>query len=256
MIEFAHDGNGNYTYTLDPGETQETFMNWTEVNRFFPDATPQQFNDECRVITDQVPFTDSFVYIEEGETKTLNVGQSFLSYWSVISGDYEVLELTENRIAVRGLSEPFNGDPSLYWYFTFIPEEALGGGEDETLQTQYTNLVWADEFDVDGAPNPANWTYDLGTGDNGWGNQESQFYTDNAENVIVADNVLKITAVKSEDTASGDLYYFDDIQVSNSAGVGSETISDFEGDPAPAFTGFEGAGANVIQSRCQWHQYL
>ena len=44
----------------------------------------------------------------------------------------------------------------------------------ETDETQtvarFTKLVWADEFDTDGAPNPAIWGYDIGTGNNGWGN--------------------------------------------------------------------------------------
>ena len=28
-------------------------------------------------------------------------------------------------------------------------------------------LVWSDEFNRDGAPDPANWVYDVGNGDNG-----------------------------------------------------------------------------------------
>ena len=51
-------------------------------------------------------------------------------------------------------------------------------------------LVWADEFDVDGPPNPENWTYDLGAG--GWGNNEVQTYTDDPENVRVEDGRLII----------------------------------------------------------------
>ena len=35
-------------------------------------------------------------------------------------------------------------------------------------------LVWADEFDTDGLPDPARWTYN--TGGNGWGNGEQQYY--------------------------------------------------------------------------------
>ena len=58
------------------------------------------------------------------------------------------------------------------------------------------NLVKADEFDVDGAPDGAMWTYDIGTGQNGWGNSELQYYTDRPENVVVKDGVLKITAIK------------------------------------------------------------
>ncbi|MET2986497.1 glycoside hydrolase family 16 protein [Aureibaculum conchae] len=55
-------------------------------------------------------------------------------------------------------------------------------------------LVWSDEFDTDGAPDSAKWTYDLGTGNNGWGNNEDQTYTHNSENVIVEGGSLKITA--------------------------------------------------------------
>jgi len=52
--------------------------------------------------------------------------------------------------------------------------------------------TWADEFFQDGSPNSENWTYDLGAG--GWGNNESQTYTNNSSNVKVEDGLLKITA--------------------------------------------------------------
>jgi beta-glucanase (GH16 family) len=56
-------------------------------------------------------------------------------------------------------------------------------------------LIWSDEFNIDGAPDTANWGYDLGA-NNGWGNGEAQYYTNSASNVIVADGLLKITARK------------------------------------------------------------
>ena len=55
-------------------------------------------------------------------------------------------------------------------------------------------LVWSDEFNVDGAPNSSKWSYDIGAG--GWGNGESQYYTDRSDNVIVEGGLLKITAKK------------------------------------------------------------
>jgi len=58
-----------------------------------------------------------------------------------------------------------------------------------------SKLVWSDDFNVDGAPNTANWTYDLGAG--GWGNNELQTYTKNSENVKVESGFLKITAKKN-----------------------------------------------------------
>ena len=71
---------------------------------------------------------------------------------------------------------------------------------DETQTvTTFTNLVMADEFDVDGAPNPAMWTSDIGDGSDqgipGWGNNELQYYTDRPENVVVENGMLKITAI-------------------------------------------------------------
>jgi beta-glucanase (GH16 family) len=45
-------------------------------------------------------------------------------------------------------------------------------------------------------PDPSKWTYDLGTGDGGWGNGEAQTYTNSSDNVIVAGGNLKITAKK------------------------------------------------------------
>ena len=57
-------------------------------------------------------------------------------------------------------------------------------------------LVFQDEFNEDGAPNSEVWTYDIGNGPNedGWGNQELQYYTDRSENVTVRNGVLIITA--------------------------------------------------------------
>lgn len=54
-------------------------------------------------------------------------------------------------------------------------------------------LVWNDEFDGE-ALNESVWNYELGTGSNGWGNNEQQYYL--KENTIVADGYLSIEAKK------------------------------------------------------------
>lgn len=58
-------------------------------------------------------------------------------------------------------------------------------------------LFWSEEFNTDGAPNPAVWGYDLGN-NNGWGNNELEYYTDRPQNVVVQGGVLKITATKED----------------------------------------------------------
>ena len=56
--------------------------------------------------------------------------------------------------------------------------------------------IWADEFNIDGAPDATKWAYDLGTGDWGWGNNEAQYYTNRADNVKVLNGKLIITPIK------------------------------------------------------------
>ncbi len=65
-----------------------------------------------------------------------------------------------------------------------------------TIFTIYVapTTVWSDEFNVDGAPDPTKWGYDLGAG--GWGNNEPQYYTSRPENVIVSGGTLKIKTIK------------------------------------------------------------
>lgn len=65
--------------------------------------------------------------------------------------------------------------------------------EKQTVVTK-TQLVMSDEFNVDGAPNPNLWSYNIGTGSNGWGNNELQYYTDRSSNVKVENGMLHITA--------------------------------------------------------------
>jgi len=61
-------------------------------------------------------------------------------------------------------------------------------------QDSFNTLVFSDEFDTDGSPDDSKWNFDIGTGSNGWGNAESQYYTNKTENVTIEEGNLKITA--------------------------------------------------------------
>lgn len=108
---------------------------------------------------------------------------AFMGYY-VGSSSYEIISITETSLYVRTVD---GQNPDLAWYHKFSTSAPT-----QELDSEFNNLVWSDEFDTDGTPNVANWTYDLGAG--GWGNNEEQTYTDNAENVIVDSGLLKITA--------------------------------------------------------------
>jgi len=87
---------------------------------------------------------------------------------------------------------------------TITIKDQNGSGSDGTLQipsTGYTTpatydgwtLLWGDEFDADQI-NEDDWTFEIGTGYNGWGNNELQYYK--KENASIVDGNLVITAKK------------------------------------------------------------
>ena len=59
----------------------------------------------------------------------------------------------------------------------------------------YNTLYWSDEFNGDSL-DTSKWTYEIGNGDWGWGNGESQYYTNS--NDTVSDGVLTISAKKQK----------------------------------------------------------
>jgi beta-glucanase (GH16 family) len=66
------------------------------------------------------------------------------------------------------------------------------------------HLAWADEFDVDGLPDPGRWNYDTDRNFPGWYNNELQYYAAaRAENAHVAGGSLIITARKEDLSAAG-----------------------------------------------------
>jgi beta-glucanase (GH16 family) len=234
-LTFSVDGNV-MSYSLD--NKGQTFFNsahkgvvgGTEVDDFCYDFDTSG--------TKTVSLSSVQGNVPEAETTGTQIDFSdagFMGYY-VGSSTYEILSISEDLLYVRTYDAL---NPDLAWYHRFASEPATGGG-DEKLESIYTTLVWSDEFDVDGAPNPANWTYDLGAG--GWGNNEVQTYTDDPENVVVEGGMLKITA-KSEG-GEAVVHYFDDITLVATGGATS-TVDDFEGT-APTFTGFGGASTQVV----------
>ncbi|MFZ0598271.1 MAG: family 16 glycosylhydrolase [Flavobacterium sp.] len=119
---------------------------------------------------------------------TMNFSDNgFMGYY-IGQNSYEILSITANRMVVRAV---MGGNPALAWYHIFTTTKPS-----QTPPADFTKLVWFDEFNTDGAPDATKWVYDLGKGDNGWGNNEKQNYTNSATNVIVQGGSLKITAKK------------------------------------------------------------
>jgi beta-glucanase (GH16 family) len=73
------------------------------------------------------------------------------------------------------------------------PSPSMG----QSTVTAEWQLVWSDEFDYTGLPDPTRWSYDVGG--HGWGNQELQFYTERRlRNARVENGRLIIEAHREE----------------------------------------------------------
>lgn len=235
-ITFAQDANGNLTFELDnKGQTyfnvgHRAVVGGSEESDFCYDFdTSGTKSVVLSPVEGNVPDEET-----TGIQMTIADG-GFMGYY-VGSSVYEILAIEDDFLYVRTYDTE-NAD--LAWYHKFTAEAAIDGG-DENLETIYTNLVWSDEFDVDGAPDPLNWTYDLGAG--GWGNGEAQTYTNDSENVKVEDGVLKITAIAGEGEAA--VHYFDEMTLIDAGGT-EQILEDFE-SAAPTFTGFGGSETTVV----------
>ena len=133
---------------------------------------------------------------------TFEISDGGFMGWFVGSGTYDIVYITNDELMVRVIEDPASGAGAA-WYHRFTSTKPVKGAS-----YIYNDLVWEDDFNTDGAPDPSKWTYDLGTtdifGNVGWGNQEAQSYTNNSENVIVENGSLKITAKKDgSDYTSG-----------------------------------------------------
>lgn len=81
---------------------------------------------------------------------------------------------------------------------------SINGSKEISVTVDFSKQtpIWSDEFNTNGKPDASKWVYDIGTGSNGWGNAELQYYTDRAQNVIVDGGVLKINAQRESFSGS------------------------------------------------------
>jgi hypothetical protein len=185
---FSMDANGQVTYVYNNnGGTFFNVANQDIVGGSVGEDRCFEFDTSGTSIVSLFPSDQN---LPEGETTgtVMNLSNNnFMGYY-VGTSDYEILEISDNFLRVRTLDV---GNPVLAWYHIFTTSPPDAG-----FDTIYNDLVFEDNFDTAGAPNPAIWTYDLGNGVNGWGNNEVQNYTNNSENVMVEDGLLKITALR------------------------------------------------------------
>lgn len=120
-----------------------------------------------------------------------NITATNATSYKILFGDGESKEVTNGNFSHTYTTPGTNS----YVVYVSAYNAGLFISKSVTLTVNVgTSLVWSDEFDTDGAPNPAKWGYDTGAG--GWGNNEEEYYTTRPENSIVQGGVLKINTIK------------------------------------------------------------
>ncbi len=140
-------------------------------------------------------YSENWTLTAPGGVETLSIsGTGFIGYY-IGNHSYEIFDRgTPNEMALRIT----DGNGEFDWWFIITSEDPTPPAPQYT----YNNLVWEDDFNTDGAPDATKWTYDIGTGTNGWGNNEVQYYTDRADNAVVSNGNLVITAKKESFSGS------------------------------------------------------
>lgn len=160
-------------------------------------------------------------YSNVGQNTTIQVkfegsdsgfGDAFLE--TTVSGNgWSNVELDFSQANIIGQSgtQSINGNfsriaifvgPNQFLSGTFFIDNIEGG---ESVPPVFDNLVWSDEFDYSGAPDPTKWHHQVVPIINGtsWANGEEQHYTNEITNSFVSDGTLKIKAIKENYTYNG-----------------------------------------------------
>jgi len=173
FIKFDHDNGGasfvNKDYTNQVGGTplgEDTCL-------------PMDVSTQKNVT---LAASSSYVSTISTGTQFTISGDGFLGYF-IGTSTYEVMEINNSKMIVRFIQ---GNNPANAWYLTLSTQPPYP--DDEPV---YNTLLWEDQFNVDGAPDASIWNMEIGN-NNGWGNNERQYYR--AENAVVSGGTLKITA--------------------------------------------------------------
>ena len=107
-------------------------------------------------------YTSSWTASGSNEIVNINLSNtSFIGYY--IGGDhsYELFEYEnqpDNEFILRS-TDGNSGADQFDWWFIITSEEE-GATEEPSIDVEYSNLIWSDEFDVNGVRIPNNWGYD------------------------------------------------------------------------------------------------
>ena len=222
---FIGFGNSSYAFNTDP---QDTTNNVGEFNNDGSSANQGFYIDLNRSIDldEEKNLSLSFysydtnshsitIKLENGENPDVEVTQtisgSSQNNWTALSLDFSNATYTSNGTSIDATGT-YNRltifiDLGVNTSGTYLIDTINDGSEvtdPNEIDIIYTDLVWADEFDTNGAIDAAKWHHQTQLPQGGsWYNGEVQHYTNRIENSSVNNGFLDITAIKESFTDQG-----------------------------------------------------
>jgi beta-glucanase (GH16 family) len=143
---------------------------------------------------------------------TLNVPSPAAQEWKDLTFDFANAVLSSDGTTAVNGTGTYNRitifvDAGVTTAGTYLLDDFDDGStptDPHELDVIYTDLVWADEFDVDGPVNSDNWHHQtLGPNGGQWFNGELQHYTDSQTNSFISGGFLNIVAKRETTTQDG-----------------------------------------------------
>jgi len=222
---FIGFGNSSYAFNTDP---QDNANNVGEFNNdgssedqgFYIDLNRSIDLDEEKNLSLSFYSYDTnshsiTIKLENGENPDVEVTQtisgSSQNNWTALSFDFSNATYTSNGTSIDATGT-YNRltifiDLGVNTSGTYLIDTINDGSEvtdPNEIDIIYTDLVWADEFDTNGAIDATKWHHQTQLPQGGsWYNGEQQHYTNRIENSSVNNGFLDITAIKESFTDQG-----------------------------------------------------
>lgn len=221
---FSFFGGTTFSLRADPADNSnqvgEFFNNGGVWQGFFLDLNPQVDLDERQEITLRFYAFDGnahdvMVKLENGTNPNVevqvNAPAQGSAAWQDLTFDFSNAQLEGGGGTVSATGQYtrltiFIDGPSTT-PGTFLIDDIWDGTtptDPNALDVIYTDLVWSDEFDTDGAVDNTKWHHQT-QGPNGgqWFNGEQQHYTNRIDNSFVSNDNLNILAKRETFTQDG-----------------------------------------------------
>ena len=222
---FIGFGNSSYAFNTDPQDTTnnvgEFYNDGSSADQgFYIDLNRSIDLDEEKNLSLSFYSYDTnshsiTIKLENGENPDVEVTQtisgSSQNNWTALSFDFSNATYTSNGTSIDATGT-YNRltifiDLGVNTSGTYLIDTINDGSEvtdPNEIDIIYTDLVWADEFDTNGAIDAAKWHHQTQLPEGGsWYNGEVQHYTNRIENSSVNNGFLDITAIKESFTDQG-----------------------------------------------------